>query len=75
MAGAALALGMVSLAVWVTPLLGLPIAFCGIIVAVIAVTRAESRNKKSITGLVFSSLGFLLSIANIIIAWWTPVIY
>lgn len=74
MADASLVLGIVNLFVWMLPLLGFPIGFAGVIVGVIAVTRLQSRNTKSIIGLIFSSMGFLLSIINYWAAMFTPLV-
>ena len=76
MAGASLALGVVSMFVWLLPILGFPVAVCGIIVGGIAVSKIESRNGKSIAGLVMSGIGLLLSIINGVLgALFTPVVF
>ena len=75
MAGASLALGIVSLFVWLYWLTGIPVSLCGVVVGIVAVARVRSRDGRSIAGLVMSSIGLMVSIVNFIIAMFTPVVY
>ena len=67
MANASLVLGIVSMFTWMLPILGFPITVCGIVISIVAVAKTESRNGKSIAGLVMSSIGFVLTMVNYIL--------
>jgi uncharacterized membrane protein len=67
MANASLVLGILSLFTWLLPILGFPITICGLVIGIIAVVKVESRNGKSIAGLVMSSIGFVLTMVNFIL--------
>jgi hypothetical protein len=75
MANASLVLGIPSLFTWLYWIVGFPITLCGIVISVIAVVKAASRNGKSIVGLVMSGIGFVLTMLNITFAWFTPIVY
>jgi uncharacterized membrane protein len=59
---AALVLGISSMIVWCCPLIGLPVAITGLVLGI--VSRNSPNRGMAITGIVLSTVGLILAVAN-----------